>query len=186
MHAKSNLRTVTRYAQLRDELRLLARRLKRRIFWSVRYFEMPADVSRHRPAPRPGLDFLVCESAEAFLSFVPVPDKELLSVYLARYEEGSWFVCLADLNGVVCSGWVSRPRDRFYVGEIGSHKAVGGRRVLFNYETIEIMRRRGFYTQLLKEIGFRWCGDTLLIYTGPENIASLSAIKSAGFREINL
>lgn len=176
----THYKALTKASALRASLR----RIKRFLFWKVIFFEMEPDPKKAPPPSMRDVSFAICNNLDSFLEVVNFRKEESLRVYQERFKETSYFVYLADQNGIVCSGWVSKPRDRFYINEKGIHKRVGGRCVLFDFKTIPTKRCRGYYKHLLQIVCYLWRFQPLLIYTTSDNGASLTGIQSAGFRRL--
>ena len=102
---------------------------------------------------------------------------------LQRLADGSSFWCLILGEEVVSTGWLAF-KQHFYIGEtdygFDMNKSAAG--LLYDFNTKPEHRGNGYYPLLLKSIIAQAKEpDNFIIYTAPDNTASDSGIRKAGF-----
>lgn len=142
---------------------------------------------RHRDDPRPSLDVpqaLVVDVVRdpprlATLMAKPIADIE-------RRIAAGHHAYVASVAGVAASfGWVATSEAT--IGELGATlRLPDWHRYLWNFVTLPAFRGRGIYPRLLQSIidAERASADWLWIMYAPENHASASGIRKAGFTPV--
>lgn len=103
---------------------------------------------------------------------------------LKRISDGSSFWCLLSADGdIVSDGWLAY-QHHFYISETDYDFDMGNSKVglLYNFNTREKYRGKGYYGLLLKSIVHNAKEpENFIIYTAPDNTSSANGITKAGF-----
>ena len=92
-----------------------------------------------------------------------------------KNDDSCKFVALADEKNILTYGWTSEKNRALLEGQ-----NIEGR-ILYDFQTPEQFRNKGYYTKLLKHLLANGGG---VIYADKKNIPSLKAIRKAGFIQL--
>lgn len=121
---------------------------------------------------------------DAYKEFCATHGVKLTEKYMKRITDGSSYWCLTNTGGEILSdGWLAY-RHSFYISEtdfeFNMDKSDNG--ILYNFNTREKHRGKGYYGILLKYIVHNAkIPGSYIIYTAPDNAASSRGITKAGF-----
>lgn len=127
--------------------------------------------------------FFVADDYRAFFDFMVAHGEQVKAWHWDRFRHDPTcrFLALATASQILSYGWSSQA-ESFHVGETGKTLSLNGYVMLYDFVTPERLRRRGYYTRLLKAILCQ--PGHYLIFAKTSNIASRTAIQHAGFTEV--
>lgn len=120
---------------------------------------------------------------EDFIDLVPVfrsNNVEIKRHHYGRIKSGCVLFCLMEQDSLLSFGWGTK-ENMFFASEVSRNICNKGKMMLFDFVTPPALRRRGYYTLLLKKICAALSHENLVIFTEPKNVASNRAIVRAGF-----
>lgn len=121
---------------------------------------------------------------EEFVDICRKTSFEIKKWQYERFKNECIFYCLYDAQFIISWGWGTYRSDSFYVSEINTKLDFKNHLVLFDFNTKKSARNKGFYQLLLQSIlKENSIKKDIFIYALESNIASLRAIKKAGFKE---
>ena len=98
-----------------------------------------------------------------------------------RFSKKQYLFILLHKKNFVSSGWMTKS-NKWLVTEVNLEiKSSDNSIILFDFYTPVSLRSRGYYTKLLKMILKKFKNQKFLIYSLSSNLASIKAIKNAGF-----
>jgi len=100
---------------------------------------------------------------------------------LNRLNKKINFLVLVDNKKFLSTGWIFFGK-KWDISEIQKKVLLKRQYLLFDFETPHQLRKKGYYTLLLKLIKNKYKKKILAIYSGSNNLASNKAIKRSGFK----
>lgn len=142
--------------------------------------------NRHAGAlPTEGLTVTVCNGLEDYESVLAEFASRPNPFAAKRFMRGCSYICLTHADKLVSWSWISPPGRRFHVLEIGrSIPLAENQRVVFDVETEEAHRGRGYAEAVVRAIQASFAQNTLLAYVLTDNLPSLRVFEKCSFQII--
>ena len=102
---------------------------------------------------------------------------------LKRLNKNFYFLALVKKNTILSSGWIYFGK-KWNISEINRNIKLTNTFLLFDFETPNIFRGKGYYKDLLCLIKYKFPQKKLAIYSLSNNHRSIKGIKGAGFKLI--
>ncbi|MCX7121859.1 MAG: GNAT family N-acetyltransferase [Gammaproteobacteria bacterium] len=102
-----------------------------------------------------------------------------------RIRSGNLLLCLVKCTVILSYGWATQTPE-FFVSEINRVICNKQKTMLFDFNTPIVLRKKGYYTSILKEICNHFKETSLAIFSEKNNIASNKAILNVGFKIENI
>jgi len=148
-------------------------------FISINWYE--SSIGKKKILRKKGIKLIVLKSKKGINKLNINEYFEKYQFKLERFRKGINFLVLVNNKEFLSSGWIYYGRE-WSISEIQKNIILKKQYLLFDFETPHDVRKKGYYTLLLKLIRYKYKNKKLVIYTQSNNAASNKAIKKSGFK----
>tara|TARA_B100001123_G_C15299050_1_gene1020347 strand:+ start:51 stop:593 length:543 start_codon:yes stop_codon:yes gene_type:complete len=157
--------------------------LIRKNFFPINWYETDRKIKNYKKNlyKRKKIKLIIIKSRKDINKFNLDDYFEKYKFKLDRFGKKINFLVLVDNKKFLSTGWIFFG-DKWNISEIQKKILLRKQYLLFDFETPHLLRKKGYYTLLLKLIKNKYRKKILAIYSDSNNFASNKAIKRSGFK----
>ena len=154
-------------------------KILRKFLFSVIWYE----AVNSKKITKKNYRLVVLKSKKNFLRFSKKNYFSIKKYKLKRFSKKIYLLLLVKRKKILSSGWIFYGK-KWKITEIDVSVNLNKTLLLFDFETPQSLRNKGYYTMLLKLIKNRFIEKRLAIYTLSYNLKSRRGIEKAGYKFI--